>query len=115
DRHGPIKAVMHSFTGTKATAEACLAMGLHLSFAGMLTYRNAQELREVARTLPLERLLVETDSPYLAPVPVRGQRNEPAFVAHTALCLAQVKEVPPETIAEATTRNARRLFGLESG
>jgi TatD DNase family protein len=112
DRHGPVRAVMHSFTGDQATAQACLDMGLYLSFAGMLTYKNAQALREVAAQVPLERLLVETDCPYLAPVPVRGKRNEPAFVAHTAACLAGLVGVSPEVLAEQTTRNARALFGL---
>jgi TatD DNase family protein len=112
DRHGPVKAVMHSFTGDWATAEACLAMGLYISFAGMVTYKNAQALRDVAARVPLERLLVETDSPYLAPVPVRGQRNEPAHVVHTATCLATVLRATPEIIAEHSTRNARQLFGL---
>lgn len=112
ERHGPVRAVMHSFTGDTATAQACLAMGLYISFAGMLTYKNAQALRETAATVPLDRLLVETDSPYLAPVPVRGQRNEPAHVAHTARCLAGIKGVDFETLAEHTTRNARSLFGL---
>src|SRR5207253_8206062 len=111
ERHGPVRGVMHSFTGDLATAEACLAMGLYISFAGMVTYKNAQNLRDVAASVLLDRLLVETDSPYLAPVPVRGRRNEPAFVRHTALCLAQVKDVPLETLAEHTTRNARALFG----
>jgi TatD DNase family protein len=113
ERHGPVRGVMHSFTGDQATLDACLAMGLSISFAGMLTYKNAQALRALAAQVPLDRLLVETDAPYLAPVPVRGQRNEPAFVSHTALCLAQVKEVPVETIAEHTTRNARALFGVD--
>jgi TatD DNase family protein len=112
DRHGPVKGVMHSFTGDRATAEACLAMGLFISFAGMVTYKNAQALREVAREVPLDRLLVETDSPYLAPVPVRGKRNEPAFVAHTAACLAAVHGVAPAELATRTTENARALFGI---
>ncbi len=115
DRHGPVRAVMHSFTGDLATAEACLAMGLYISFAGMVTYKNAQALRSVAAKVPLERLLVETDSPYLAPVPVRGRRNEPAFVAHTAACLAEVRGADVGVIAEGTTRNARALFGLRVG
>jgi TatD DNase family protein len=85
---------------------------LFISFAGMVTYKNAGPLREVAKEVPLERLLVETDSPYLAPVPERGKRNEPAFVAHTAALLAQERGVPPEVIAGHTTRNARALFGL---
>jgi TatD DNase family protein len=101
---------MHSFTGDAATAEACLAMGLYLSFAGMVTYKNAQPLRDVAAQVPLDRLLVETDSPYLAPVPMRGRRNEPAHVAHTAACLATVRGVAPSAIAEHTTRNAMALF-----
>jgi TatD DNase family protein len=112
ERHGPIKAVMHSFTGDSATAEACLAMGLYISFAGMVTYKNAQNLRDLAKTIPLERLLIETDSPYLAPVPLRGKRNEPANLVHTAACLANVKGVEPEVIAEHTTRNAQALFQI---
>ena len=112
DRHGPVKAVMHSFTGDAATAETCLAIGLHISFAGMVTYKNAAPLREVAKNVPLDRLLVETDSPYLAPVPVRGKRNEPGYVVHTAACLGAVKEVQLEVIAEHTTRNARALFNV---
>jgi TatD DNase family protein len=111
-RHGPLRGVMHSFTGGMAVAEACLAMGLHLSFAGMLTYKNAAALREVAAAVPADRVLVETDSPYLAPVPVRGRRNEPAFVAHTAACLAGLLGLPPAELAERTTANARALFGI---
>jgi TatD DNase family protein len=111
DQHGPVRAVMHSFTGDLAAAQACLEMGLYISFAGMVTFKKSDELRKVASAVPLERLLVETDSPYLAPVPVRGRRNEPAFVAHTAACLAQVHSVAVEVMAERTTRNARALFG----
>jgi TatD DNase family protein len=87
-------------------------LGLHVSFAGMLTYKTAESLRAVAATIPAERVMVETDSPYLAPVPQRGKRNEPAFVRHTAECLATVRGVSAEVIAEQTTRNARALFGL---
>ena len=111
-RHGPPRAVMHSFSGDQAAARACLDMGLYISFAGMVTYPNAQNLRDVAKEVPLDRLLVETDSPYLAPQPVRGKRNEPAYVAHTAAILAQVKGVTPALIEEFTTRNAKTLFGL---
>jgi TatD DNase family protein len=114
DRHGPIRGVMHSFVGDRAMAEACLAMGLYLSFAGMLTYKNAEELRRTARTVPLDRVLVETDCPYLAPVPVRGQRNEPAHVVHTARRLAEIHELLLETIAERTTANALALFRFDS-
>src|SRR5207249_2339698 len=101
--------VMHSFTGDRATAEVCLQMGLYISFAGMLTYKNAQPLREVAAQVPPERVLVETDCPYLAPVPMRGKRNEPAFVTHTAACLAQQLGLSVEALAEHATRNARSL------
>jgi TatD DNase family protein len=112
ERHGPVRGVMHSFTGDLATAEACLAMGFHISFAGMLTYKNAGALREVAARVPLNRLLVETDSPYLAPVPVRGRRNEPSFIVHTAACLALLHGLEPAVMAEHLTRNARELFKL---
>jgi TatD DNase family protein len=112
DKHGPVRAVMHSFTGDLATAEACVGMGLYISFAGMLTYKNAQALRDVAAKMPLERVLVETDCPYLAPVPHRGKRNEPAHVVHTAEVLAQTLGVSIDVIAEHTTRNARTLFGM---
>jgi TatD DNase family protein len=112
DRHGPVRAVMHSFTGSLETAQACLAMGLYISFAGMLTYKNAQPLRDVAAQMPLDRVLVETDCPYLAPVPMRGKRNEPAFVAHTAACLAGLLGVSADTLGAQTTRNAQALFGL---
>jgi TatD DNase family protein len=113
ERHGPVRGVMHSFTGDLATAEACLAMGLYLSFAGMVTYKNAQSLRDVAACVPLDRLLVETDSPYLAPVPVRGKRNEPAFVAHTGRLLATVRGEEFAALAEQTTGNALALFRLD--
>jgi TatD DNase family protein len=112
DARGPVAGVMHSFTGDAATAKACLEMGLYISFAGMLTYKNAEDLRKVAATIPLDRLLVETDSPYLAPMPHRGKRNEPAFVAHTAACLAEVIGVASDVIAARTTRNAGKLFGF---
>jgi TatD DNase family protein len=109
---GPLRAVMHSFSGDLETARACLEMGLYISFAGMVTYPTAQNLRAVATEVPLDRLLVETDCPYLAPQPVRGRRNEPAFVAHTAALLAAVKGVSAADIAHHTTRNARALFGV---
>lgn len=109
---GPLRAVMHSFSGDLATALECLQMGLYISFAGMVTYPTAQNLRDVAAQVPLGKLLVETDCPYLAPQPVRGKRNEPAYVAHTATLLAQVKGVSVSEIEEHTTRNAKALFGL---
>jgi TatD DNase family protein len=110
--HGSIRAVMHSFSGDRDTALACLEMGLYVSFAGMVTFPNAQSLRDVAKEVPLGRLLVETDCPYLAPQPVRGKRNEPAYVAHTAALLAEVKGVSVAELEEHTTRNARTLFGV---
>lgn len=111
-RHGPIRGVMHSFTGDWATAQACLDLGLHISFAGMLTYKNAEGLREVAAQVPPDRLLVETDSPYLTPVPVRSKvrRNEPAHVVWTGACLARLHHLSEERLAEITTSNARQLF-----
>ena len=112
EKHGPIRAVMHSFSGDLATAQACLGMGLYISFAGMITYKTAQSLRDVAKEVPLDRLLVETDCPYLPPIPHRGKRNEPGYVVHTAGCLAEVKGISPETIGEATTNNAKTLFGM---
>ncbi len=113
ETHGPVRAVMHSFSGDLATARSCLAMGLFISFAGMITYQTAQSLRDVAKEIPLDRLLVETDCPYLAPIPKRGKRNEPAFVVHTAACLATIQGLTEAAIGEATTKNAQRLFGLE--
>lgn len=112
DRHGPLRGVLHSFVGDTAMAETCLAMGLYISFAGMLTYKNAAALRETAATLPFNRLLVETDCPYLTPVPKRGQRNEPAYVAHTAAVLAGLQGLTPEELAVQTSANARALFGI---
>jgi len=112
DQHGPIRGVLHSYTGPLDSAQACLAMGLHVSFAGMLTYKNADALRRVAAAIPHDRLLVETDSPYLTPVPFRGQRNEPAHVIHTAECLAKLHGRSLDEMASITARNARSLFQI---
>lgn len=109
---GPLVGVMHSFSGSAATAQACLDLGLFLSFAGMLTYKRNVELRAIATAAPLDRLLLETDAPYLAPVPERGKRNEPAHVALTAACLAEARGTSLEFIAEQTTQNAQRLFRI---
>lgn len=111
-RAGPVHGVMHSFTGDAELAAECLAMGMHVSFAGMLTFKKSDALREVARTIPADRLLVETDSPYLAPHPLRGKRNEPANVRLTAECLAQARGESLEALAAQTTLNAQRLFRL---
>jgi TatD DNase family protein len=107
---GPLTVVLHSFTGTAAEAAEAVDLGCHLSFAGMVTFRSAAELREVAKTVPLERLLIETDSPFLSPEPFRGRRNEPAHLVHTARCLAIARGESLEKFAAATTANARRLF-----
>lgn len=106
----PLTGVMHSFTGSAATAAQCLELGLMISFAGMVTFKKSQPLREVAATIPADRILIETDSPYLAPHPLRGQRNEPAHLVHTAACLAEVRRVPLEDFSRQTTANARALF-----
>ena len=109
---GKLNGVMHSFCGNAETANACLEMGMHISFAGMVTFKKNEELREVSKIIPLDRILVETDSPYLSPVPLRGKRNEPANVVHTARCLADLHERTLEEFASTTSNNARQLFGL---
>jgi TatD DNase family protein len=110
--YGPLHGVMHSFTGNLETARACLELGLYISFAGMLTYKKSQALRDLVRELPLDRILVETDSPYLAPQPMRGKRNEPSFVRVTANALAELAGISQDEFARQSTANACRLFGL---
>ena len=105
----PHGGIMHCFTGDRTQAGQALERGFHLSFGGVLTFPKAEELRESARVVPEDRLLVETDCPYLAPVPHRGKRNEPAFVVDTARRLAEVRGTTVEAIAESTTRNFRGL------
>ena len=106
--------IMHSFTGDIALAKECLQMGLHISFAGMVTFKKSDELRAVAREIPEDRLLVETDSPYLSPEPMRGKRpNEPARVEHTLRCIAEVRGVSAEHLADVTTANAKKLFSID--
>lgn len=107
---GPLAAVLHAFTGTAAEAAEAVDLGCHLGFAGMVTFRSAADLRMVAAGVPLEKLLIETDSPFLSPEPLRGRRNEPAHVVHTARCLAIARGEPLEKFAAATTANARRVF-----
>jgi TatD DNase family protein len=112
-QRGPLNGVMHSFTGSPAMADECLAMGLYISFAGMVTFKKSEELRAVAATVPADRILVETDSPYLSPEPVRKvKRNEPSHVRHTTTCLANVRGETLEAFAVQTTANAKRLFQL---
>jgi len=107
---GPLAVILHAFTGTAEEAALAIDLGCHLGFAGMVTFRSSAALREVARTVPSDRLLVETDSPFLSPEPLRGRRNEPAHVVHTARCLALARGESLEALAAATTANARRLF-----
>lgn len=102
--------VMHCFTEDWATARAALDLGFHLSFSGIVTFKNATSLKEVAKAVPLDRLLIETDAPYLAPTPYRGKTNEPGYVVHVAEEIARLRGVAVEAIAEATTRNFFNLF-----
>jgi len=113
DAHARLSGgVMHCFSGTAAFAERCLAWGFHVSFAGNVTVSKADAIRDAAAIVPMDRLLVETDSPYLAPHPLRGKRCEPAFVEHTARFIADLKGVPFDEFTECTTENAARLFGV---
>ena len=109
---GDAGGVMHCFTESLAVAEAAMQLGFHISFSGIVTFKNARELQEVARAVPLERLLIETDSPYLAPVPHRGKTNEPGFVPKVAQKLAELKNVSVEDVAAASTSNFLKLFSL---
>jgi TatD DNase family protein len=102
--------VLHCFSSGRALAEMALALGFYISISGIVTFRNADDLRAIVRDVPLDRLLVETDAPYLAPVPYRGRRNEPAFVAATAAAVAALKGVAPDELAAVTTDNFFRLF-----
>jgi TatD DNase family protein len=107
---GDFRFLLHCFSSGRALAEAAVAMGGYVSFSGILTFPKSHELRAIAADIPPDRLLVETDSPYLAPVPFRGKRNEPAHTVHTARILAEVKGVTPESLAERTTGNFRTLY-----
>ena len=107
---GPFKALLHCFTSSRELAEAALALGGYISFSGVVTFKNSEELRKIAELVPLDRMLVETDAPFLAPTPHRGKTNEPAYVADTARLLARVKGVEVEALAEITTANALKLF-----
>lgn len=108
----PERGLIHCFTGGPDAARAYLDLGFLISFAGVVTFKNAEAIREAVKLVPLDRLLVETDSPYLAPIPFRGKRNEPAHVKHVAEAVARVKGVPFEELAARTTENARRFFGF---
>jgi len=106
--------ILHCFSGSRLDALRFLDWGFQVSFAGNVTYKKAEDLREVAREIPLDRLLIETDCPYLAPVPYRGKRNEPAFVIEVARTLAALRHLSAEEFGEITVRNFERFFGLES-
>ncbi|MCA8927605.1 MAG: TatD family hydrolase [Alphaproteobacteria bacterium] len=107
---GPVPGLLHCFSSGRPLAEHAVRHGLYVSFSGMLTFRNADDIRATAKVLPSDRLLVETDAPFLAPVPKRGKTNEPAFTIHTAACLAEVHGVTAAAMAETTTDNFFRLF-----
>ena len=109
---GGAGGVMHCFTESQAVAEAAIAMGFYISFSGIVTFKSAKDLQAVAQTVPLSHMLIETDSPYLAPVPFRGRMNEPGLVRHVAESIAALRGVPVDTVARATTDNFFRLFGI---
>jgi len=108
--NGKFTGLIHCFTGTQRLADAALRLGLYISVSGIATFKNSGPLRDVIKTVPLDRLLVETDAPFLAPMPLRGKTNEPAFVVHTARMLAELKGVSESELAAATTANFFRLF-----
>ena len=110
DAGGPYQLLLHCFSSGRALAETALALGGYISLSGILTFPKSTELRAIAADIPADRLLVETDAPYLAPVPFRGKRNEPAFVAKTAAVLGEVRGLDPAALADLTTANFRRLF-----
>jgi TatD DNase family protein len=107
---GAFPFLLHCFSSGRALCETALELGAYISFSGMLTFPKSQEIRDIAKDVPIERLLVETDSPYLAPVPFRGKRNEPGYVAHTARMLGELHGINEVEVADLTTNNFRRLF-----
>ncbi len=107
---GRLAGLLHCFTSSRALAERAIELGFYVSFSGIVTFKKSEELRAIARDVPVDRLLVETDAPFLAPVPMRGKRNEPSFVVHTAALLAELRGVSPEELARTTTENFFRLF-----
>ena len=104
--------VIHCFTGTRAFAEAAVELGFYISFSGVVTFKKAEDLRETARSLPIDRILIETDSPFLAPIPYRGRRNEPAYVIETARAIAELRGIDAEELGKTTSQNFKRLFEL---
>ncbi len=112
ERAGEAGGVMHCFTESWDVACGALDLGFHISFSGIVTFKNAQEIKDVARRVPLDRMLIETDSPYLAPVPFRGKLNEPAYVRYVAEEIARLRDISVEEVAAATSTNFFRLFGV---
>lgn len=112
ERHGSVKGVMHCWGGTPEETQWFLDLGFYISFSGIVTFKNAQSIQASAVMVPSNRLLIETDCPFLAPVPKRGKRNEPAYVRYVAECVARLRDIPLETLANQTTQNAIELFGL---
>jgi TatD DNase family protein len=112
ERHGPVPGVMHCWAGNPEETEWFLELGFHISFSGVVTFKNARQIHAAAQIVPPNRLLIETDCPFLAPVPHRGKRNEPAYVASVATRIAELRAETVESIADQTTANARRLFNL---
>lgn len=110
DYKGKVRGVIHCFTGTKWLAEKCLDLGYNISFSGVVTFKNAEDLRKTCEFVPLDRMHVETDAPFLAPVPMRGKKNTPAFVVHTAQVVAGLKKVSVDQLCEQTNRNAMFMF-----
>ena len=109
---GTVKGVMHCWAGSPEQTQQCLDLGFYISFSGLVTFKNAKQVHASATLVPEDRLLVETDCPFLAPVPKRGKRNEPSYVRYVAERVAELRNVPLETLAETTTQNARQLFSL---
>ncbi len=109
-RDSELSGVIHCFTGTRRFAEAAIELGFLISFSGVITFKKAEELRETARAIPIEKILIETDSPFLAPVPYRGRRNEPAYVIETARAIAELRGIDAEELGRATSQNFKRLF-----
>lgn len=113
--HGALRGVLHCFSSGREVAEAALELGMYVSLAGIVTFKNAVDVQSIAADVPLDRLLVETDSPYLAPIPMRGKPNEPGYVIHTARKLAELKGVTEQEMAVASTANFARLFDKAAG
>ena len=114
ERAGEAGGVMHCFTETWEVAQAAMDQGFHISFSGIVTFKNAKMVQDVARRVPLDRMLIETDSPYLAPVPYRGKTNQPAYVRYVGEEIARLRQVPVEDVAAATSANFFRLFGVSA-